>query len=303
MAFYLQSQPDTSEPSTPKTESTVPLPGPDATQRMDPADFKDYLGCYGYWKLDNVEHTWALFRNITGPNKTVAEHRRIELHYQAAADDYYRRFKEIVVNEMTRDDGFCGGAFKEKVTMTSPFTDIFTFVLASPVICKEHRSWIKGLVAKLYYEMLSTLRSEAIGVGESLDQEYFNSYLDKLPTIERAFKHARVSAGGILLPDDVNDAWLKEFGPQFTGNYKKALDGNPAAPFKVVRGVRNIQLGLSKSYRSLAFEEATLTILIALPHYGHSYKPDPIPIIYDVDDEGFDYNNCEHRYHSSSAQD
>jgi hypothetical protein len=96
---------------------------------------------------------------------------------------------------------------------------------------------------------------------------------------------------------------LKEFGPQFTGNYKKALDGNPAAPFKVVRGVRNIQLGLSKSYRSLAFEEATLTILIALPHYGHSYKPDPIPIIYDVDDEGFDYNNCEHRYHSSSAQD
>jgi len=105
--------------------------------------------------------------------------------------------------------------------------------------------------------MLSTLRSEAPEVGQLLDQQYFDSYLNKLPTIERAFRHARVSPGGILLPDDVSDAWLEEFGPEFTFKYKQALSGNPSAPFKVVRGVRDIRLGLSKpSRRSLIFRRS-----------------------------------------------
>jgi hypothetical protein len=225
--------------------TSVTLPGPDATQRMSPADKKDHLNCFGYWDLDINEQTWALFRNIAGPEKTIKEHHRIALIYQDLADEFYRRFKQIVVSNLNVDGYFCGGAFREKVKMTSPFTDIITFVLASPVLRKEHKTFFNTLIAKPYYEIVSHLRSENQNSQLSLDKIFWDVYEKKLEPITRAFVYARAHKDTATLPDDISDAWLEEFGPVFTANYKKALAGDPTAPFKVVKCIRNKQ-GLSK---------------------------------------------------------
>lgn len=231
--------------ASPSTNMTVPLPGPDAAQRLDPADHKIHLHSFGYWKLSTDEQTWAVFRNTGGPNKTATEHKRIELAHQAVADDFYKRFKKIVVVNLTLDDGFCGGAFKEKVNQNSPFTDIMTFVIASPVICKEHKTIFKTLIAKLYYNIISSLRTENPKTQETYDQAWWKLFEKWFAPIAQAFKNIRAQKDFMALPDDISDAWLEEFGPVFTANYKKAQAGDPTAPFKVVKCVRD-RFGLSK---------------------------------------------------------
>lgn len=225
-------------------KSSIPLPGPDAAQRMDPADQKSHLNSGGYWNLETSEQTWALFRNVAGPHKTVKEHRRTEVIHQDLANDFYSRFKSIVVSELTLDS-FCGGAFKEKVKLSSPFTDILTFVLASPVLYKGYRIIFKTQVAKLYYDIVSRLRVDSRETQESFGEDFWHAYEENLKAITSAFYDARQHKEAAPVPDDISDAWLEEFGPIFTANYKKAVAGDPTAPFRVAKCIRS-KHGLSK---------------------------------------------------------
>lgn len=226
--------------------SSVPLPGPDASQRMDPADSKKHLGVFGFWNLNTDEQTWAVFRNIGGPGKTVLEHRRNNLLHQSIANDFYKRFKTVVVSNLIIDDSFCCGAFKETVKITSPLTDIITFVLASPVICKDHKSFFHKRVAKVYYEIMSQLKSENKKDKESVNEYFWQEREKMLEPITRGFRKIREQKSDMALPNDINELWLAELGPIFTFNYKKALAGDKSAPFKVLKCSRDRQGRLSK---------------------------------------------------------
>ncbi|KAG9231891.1 hypothetical protein BJ875DRAFT_545018 [Amylocarpus encephaloides] len=222
--------------------STVPLP--DASDRMDPADFKDYLDfdshpekkIYSYWKLDQIEGNFALFRNEKMADGRLVHH-KIELENPEDVKKFYIRVKLVIVNAIKKDK-FRGGAFAEMVRYTSPLNDILQFVYWSPLMTKDYRFYFKKVVLALYHDVVAKLREPSLRL--CIDAEFLATYNDRIEHMEKYFTLDKKNP--TPLPVDISTEWQGELGDNFLSTWSQCLA--TGRPFKVARGVRD-KFGLS----------------------------------------------------------
>lgn len=243
-------QPTSARKDTSPLPKIMSDPPPDARLRQDPADCKDYLDLdgsvlkiYSFWNLSRVEEGMSLYRSGIRKDGTIRLV-KVPITNPEVVAAFYKPLKSLLVEHCTRH-GFRGCAFAEKVQKHSPLNDILQFIYWSPVMTNEHRYFFKMEIMDLYQEAVSRLKEPSL--REFVDATFMAPYIDRLEKISTYFEME--AANPVPLPTDISDTWLGEFGTNFTANYKKALAGDPDAPFKVQVPIRN-QHGMSKFNRT-----------------------------------------------------
>ncbi|RDL35406.1 uncharacterized protein BP5553_07337 [Venustampulla echinocandica] len=236
---------------------------PHSGQRLSRADYKGYLdydgntdrGVNEYWKLDVVEETWPTFTEVVTYKGLQLDATRIPHAFPRSVRCFYTKLKGIIV-AWCKEGGFRGGAFAEKINFDSPLYDILHVIHHSPVVTKEQRQVFEHVIMKIYDEVNSDLLDPQ--TNKSCNKQYFKKFDGELEWIG-AFFQINSKYTPPPMPNDISDVWLEELGPKFTANYRLALAGDPAAPFKVATPRRN-KFGMSMSGYELG------------PKFRHSLK-------------------------------